>query len=154
MNHVAFGSGKISGFSVFTRAGATKPQKSALEKRSADDILTTWPGRFVFVVLCVARGCRCFCPPISVGRPVFMVKLFSRISRPLPTKSAILFLGGGKAAPRSERRFPHAPDYLPQLPRDYDRPARGGMEKDVFGFSRRSLRLPVPRLCPAAARLL
>lgn len=56
MNHVGVGVLEISGFSVFTGAGATKPKKFALEKRSLDDICTMWPGRFVFVVLCVARG--------------------------------------------------------------------------------------------------
>lgn len=82
MNHVWALALAISGFSVFTRVGASKPQKSTLEKRGADDICTMWPGHFVFVVLCVARGRLCFCPPISVGRPVFMVKLFSEFRAP------------------------------------------------------------------------
>lgn len=154
MNHVAFGSGKISGFSVFTGPGATKPQKSALEKRSADDISTMWPGLFVFVVLCVARGCLCFCPPISVSRPVFMVKLFSEFRAPILTQYAILFLGGGKAAQRTNGGFDHAPDYLPQLPRNHNRPLRGWMAQDVPSFSRRAFRLSVPPLRPLAFRLL
>lgn len=70
MNHVWALALEISGFSVFTRAGAANPKKSALEKRSADDICTMWPGCFVFVMLCVARGVFAF---RRQSRPVGLV---------------------------------------------------------------------------------
>lgn len=60
MNHVWALALEVSGFSVFTRAGATKHEKSALEKRGRDDVSTMWAGHFAFAVLRVAWGVLAF----------------------------------------------------------------------------------------------